>query len=63
VMDWRFVTSEIAIQTVVVCFLMAFAIALCVWTIRKDRKRHTPLSPLKRGITAPDSTWKRMIRG
>lgn len=38
-MDYRFVTPEIVIQTVVVCFLLALAIALCVWTIRRDALR------------------------
>jgi hypothetical protein len=75
-MDYRFMTPEVIVQAIIVGGLLAFAMVLCLWTIRCDNQRRKthPLGgvPVKPSIdsrlpiitTPPISReqWKRMMR-
>ena len=55
-MDYRIATPEVIYQAIVVIGLLAFAMGLCVWTIRRDALRRA------QGERCADSIWKRMMR-
>jgi len=60
-MDYRIATPEVIVQAIVVIGLLAFAMVLCVWTIRRDSQRRKT-HPTQGSGWGTESKWKRMMR-